>query len=85
MIANVRHLTAETKRRKTKDGRTCAETTTWDGVSYIGCTKAPTPDGEQKEEEWCMIDGKDQDMSRFWDYCDSTFNFDLLRTKVFEL
>ena len=37
---------AESKRRKTKDGRTCGETTTWDGVSYIGCTKAPTPDGE---------------------------------------
>jgi len=86
-IASLMALSKSAKnKRRTKDGRKCADVFNVDKETVIeaACTTMPSPDGKMTEEEWCKVDpaaGGSPD----WGYCEPKLDFDKIRMKTKEL
>jgi len=74
---------AEKNRRKTKDGRKCADVFKADNdtIIHADCTTKPSPDGKMTEEEWCEVDPAEGGTPN-WGFCEPNLDYDKVRMKV---
>jgi len=77
---------AEGNKRKTKNGKKCADEFKADEATIIknDCTTKPSPDGKMTDKEWCLIDPK-ENANPNWDWCEGVLDYDKARKRVSEL
>ncbi len=66
------------KRRYTEDGRLCASAFAQDGQTFFDCTSTKSPDGQNKNREWCYVDAS-QKGDKPWSYCNPIMDYDKIR------
>jgi hypothetical protein len=66
------------KKRYTEDGRLCASAFAQDGQTFFDCTATRSPDGQNKNKEWCYVDASAKG-DKPWDYCKPIMDYDKIR------
>jgi hypothetical protein len=66
------------KKRYTEDGRPCASAFAQDGQTFFDCTSTRSPDGQNKNKEWCYVDASAKG-DKPWDYCKPIMDYDKIR------
>ncbi len=66
------------KKRYTEDGRLCSSAFAQDGQTFFDCTATRSPDGQNKNKEWCYVDASAKG-DKPWDYCKPIMDYDKIR------
>ena len=75
--SNVSQKSSNSKiRRKTEDGRECADAFYQNNKLFTDCTKNDLPNGKQTNKEWCyVIESQAKYAALNWDYCSVVMNY----------